>query len=282
MDFKLIKTYHKPYRIFSEDYVINIGNVSPVQLNQQNINWLNENMTYCFSGSDKFYQMNSEWSIWYDFINNNIVQDDSIVTFQHYSKILDLNSVNEMPYHDITQIEDTNGEKYRQCKSLDDFGYNKVDDLFSKYDIVVGNQYPCNICLSIKANMNISLNSVLDQYRNIIYNFDDNIFTVKRLEDYCNSKYQYWRGGPILTTAINHKKLLDFTIKFEHAFLDSKDYQNQSIYKNRDGRGNGYIGEMVMGFAIYCLVDEYKKHNKKIGYCRLFTDSSVIFGNTQK
>lgn len=74
--------------------------------------------------------------------------------------------------------------------------------------------------------------------------------------------------------------MLDFTLRFEHAFLDSKPYASQAIYKDKDGRGNGYIGEMVAGFAIFCLVESMREAGKHVGFCRLLTDANVIYGNT--
>lgn len=188
----------------------------------------------------------------------------------------------DVPYHDFTQIEDKNGEKYKNAVSLDEFGYGKIDEYFEKYDLIVGNQYPCNIKMSIKSNMNIELTDVIAQYSNILINFNDPLFTVDRLHEYLTLPYQYWRGGPLITEYAALKRILDFTIKFEHAFLDSKSYSTQEIYKNKDGRGNGYLGEMVMGFAIYCYVEACKHQNKRVGYCRLLTDANVIFGNTKQ
>lgn len=121
---------------------------------------------------------------------------------------------------------------------------------------------------------------VLHQFINILDNYNDNIFTKKYFIEYCNSPYQYWRGGPIIDSFKQIKKISNFVIKFEHSFLDSKSFSDQSIYKNKDGRGGGYLGELIFGFAIYCIIEEYKKQGKYIGYCRLLTDSNVIFGNT--
>lgn len=74
--------------------------------------------------------------------------------------------------------------------------------------------------------------------------------------------------------------MLDFTLRFQHAFLDSKPYASQAIYKDKDGRGNSYIGEMVAGFAIFCLVESMREAGKRVGFCRLLTDANVIYGNT--
>lgn len=38
--FKLIKLYHKPYRLFNEPYVINIGNCSAVKSDVNIKKWL--------------------------------------------------------------------------------------------------------------------------------------------------------------------------------------------------------------------------------------------------
>ena len=281
MNFKLIKFYHKPYRLFTDDYVLNIGTITPVQKNETNASWVKNNVSWYFESNEIFDKMNSEFSPWHKFASSNFLADDTVVSFQHYSKVLDLTSIKTVPYHDLTQHEDQNGEKYRQCKSLDEFGYNKLNELFLSYDIIVGNQYPCSIYASIRAGLSLDISDVLNQFRNIVVNLNDKMFTLDRLVAYCKSGYQYWRGGPVITTLYNYKRLLDFTIKFEHAFLDSKDYINQTIYNNKDGRGGGYLGEMIMGFAIYCLIDEFKINNKRIGYCKLLTDSNVIFGNTR-
>ena len=282
--FKLIKIYHKPYRIFNESYVINIGNFTAVKTDNDIKQWLQCHMHKCIDcNKTPFNIMNSEWPIIDTYINQcNENELDSYYSFQHYSKILDLNSIKDIPYHDFTQDEDKNGKKYKLCKSLDEFGYGKIDDFLNKYDVIVGNQYPCNIIASIRSNLNIDYKQVLTEFINILDNYNDEIFTTKHFIDYCKLKYQYWRGGPIIDTLKQIKKISNFTIKFEHSFLDSKSFANQHIYKNKDGRGNGYLGEMVFGFAIYCMIEEYKRQNKKIGYCRMYTDADVIFGNTQR
>lgn len=281
---KLIKIYHKPYRLFNEQYVFNIGNCSAVKSDANIKKWLYQNMHMCIElDKTPFNIMNSEWSIIDEFINTyNEDDENTLYTFQHYSKILDLTTIRNIPYHDFTQTEDTNGKKYAVCQSLDEFGYANINEYLHKYDVIVGNQYPCNIIASIKSNLNIDCFEVLKQFINILNNYNDDIFTVAYFNEYCKQRYQYWRGGPIIDSFKQLKKISNFVIKFEHSFLDSKSFADQSIYKNKDGRGGGYLGELIFGFAIYCLLEEYKKQNKKIGYCRLLTDSNVIYGNTQK
>lgn len=290
MTFKLIKTYHKPYRIFHDPYVINIGNVSPTIPNIENVKWLRENMDFCpITEKTAFNSSNSEWTIWSTFVDkySNLIGidgDTHYISFQHYSKILDLNTVSDQPYHDYTHDEDQAGSKYRDSVSLDEFGYNKINEYLQKYDVIVGNQYPCNILNSIHANMKLNYNDVIQQYLIILKNYNDPLFTPERLLEYCSCKYQYWRGGPLIAPIDIHKRLLDFTVKFEHSFIDSKMFtgkDNEIIFKNNDGRSVGYLGEMVIGFAIYCYIDECLKYGKKIGYSRLYTDANVIFGNTK-
>ena len=284
MKFKLIKIYHKPYRLFTEDYVFNLGNTNCVKKNEDNIKWLNENMNCCPTfDHTHFNVMNSEWTPIYEFLNSkeSASFNDYFLTFQHYSKVLDLKTISDVPYHDMTQTEDKAGEKYQSAKTLDEFGYNDIDSYLLNYDVIVGNQYPCNIQLSIRSNMKLNINEVLHQYFSILHNFNDPLFTKEQFVKYCQLSYQYWRGGPIICPFSIHKRLIDFTIAFEHAFLDSKLYDQGELYKNNDGRGNGYLGEMIIGFAIYCYIEECKRLGKKVGYCHLYTDSNVIFGNSQ-
>lgn len=65
MNFKLIKTYHKPYKVFSDPYVLNLGNLAGVKNCEENAEWLKNNMDYCVSiDNSVFSRMNSEFSVW--------------------------------------------------------------------------------------------------------------------------------------------------------------------------------------------------------------------------
>ena len=286
MTFKLIKTYHKPYRIFHDPYVINIGNLYPAVRNDDNIKWLTDNMDVCPTVEPTPFNMgNSEWSVWESFIKTYDVDSSSdrhLMSFQHYSKVLDLNTIRDTPYNEYTQTEDSRGELYRNATTLDVFGYDRmIDELFEKYDVIVGNQYPCNIITSIRSNMLIEYSEVAAQYLNILYNYGDPLFTVQRFIEYCKQPYQYWRGGPLIDDCSTFRRLFDFTLRFEHSFLDSKRFSDDSIYRLKDKRGNSYIGEMIIGFAIYCYIDECKRLGKRIGYGQMHTDAQVIYGNTK-
>ena len=210
------------------------------------------------------------------------IDNDTFLSFQHYSKVLDLTSIRDTPYNDIPDTENNLGEKYRAATSLDEFGYGDIDKYLDSYPVIVGNQYPCMVYQSIKSKLKIPVEEVLRQFRNILINFNNSLFSVHMFDKYCNSNYQYWRGGPLIAKNSVFKKLLSFTIDFEHAFLDNKSYSDSSIYVLKDRRENGYIGEIIMGFAIYCYIEDCKKQGKKIGYCRLLTDSNVVYGSTRR
>lgn len=210
-------------------------------------------------------------------------REQDLVSFQHYSKVMDLNTVRAEPWHDTAQTEDANGQAYRDAASLEEFGYSKAQlaDILSKFDIVVGNQYPCNIAQSMHADLTLDLNDVVSQFNCILENFEDGLFTAERFKRQRRAFYQYWRGGPVICSLADHRRMLDFTLRFEHAFLDSKPYASQAIYMNKDGRGNGYVGEIVVGFAIFCLVESMREAGKRVGFCRLLTDADAVFGNTR-
>lgn len=283
-NFKLVRTYHKPYRLFKDDFVINIGNMLPLFKDKTAEKWLKTNMDACYSSVSVEERMCSEFPTWKHFLDDKIVNDSDYVSLQHYSKILDLTSIRDFPYNDTTQAEDKLGEKFAKCSSLTEFGYTKenIESLLNKYDIIVGNHYPCNVTLSIRANMTEDCHSVLMSYANIITAINSKIFNIHRFKEYVQSTYQYWRGGPLITTVQDYKMILNFSFALLYAFIFSRPYLSQDMFKNKDGRGVGYLMEMIVGFAIYCYIENAKENNKKIGYCRLLTDSAVIFGNTQK
>ena len=279
--FKLIRTYHKEYKIFSDPYVLNVGNIWSAARKKQDVDWLLINMNFCpILEPTVFNSMNAEWSIWNYVSRFYNIDNDTFLSFQHYSKVLDLTSIRDTPYNDIPDTENNLGEKYRAATSLDEFGYGDIDKYLDSYPVIVGNQYPCMVYQSIKSKLKIPVEEVLKQFRNILINFNNSLFSVHMFDKYCNSNYQYWRGGPLIAKNSVFKKLLSFTIDFEHAFLDNKSYSDSSIYVLKDRRGNGYIGEIIMGFAIYCYIEDCKKQGKKIGYCRLLTDSNVVYSST--
>lgn len=108
--------------------------------------------------------------------------------------------------------------------------------MLSRFDIVVGNQYPCSIAQSMHANLTLDLNDAFSQFNCILENFEDGLFTSERFKRQRRAFYQYWIGGPVICSLAG-RRMLDFTLRFEHAFLDSKPYASQAIYMNKDGRG---------------------------------------------
>ena len=101
-NFKLVRTYHKPYRLFKDDFVINIGNMLPLFKDKTAEKWLKTNMDTCYSSVSVEERMCSEFPIWKHFLDDTIVNDSDYVSLQHYSKILDLTSISDVPYTDTT------------------------------------------------------------------------------------------------------------------------------------------------------------------------------------
>lgn len=225
-NFKLVRTYHKPYRLFNEDFIINIGNMLPIFKDKTAEEWLKTNMDACYTSVNVEEQRCSEFPTWKHFLDDKIVNDSDYVSLQHYSKILDLTSIRDFPYNDTTQAEDKLGEKFAKCSSLTEFGYTKknIESLLNKYDIIVGNHYPCNVTLSIRANMTEDCQSVLMSYANIIAAINSKIFTIHRFKEYVQATYQYWRGGPLITTVQDYKMILNFSFALLYAFIFSRPY----------------------------------------------------------
>lgn len=282
-NFKLIRTYHKPYRIFKEKYIVNIGNINPIVKNHDNITWLKNNMDKCYDISDKD-SCYCEFIIWKTFLDSDIQDIDSYISLQHYSKILDLNSIQTIPYKDNIETEDKNGIKFSNCTTLSEFGYTNenIKNILNNYDLVVGNQYPCNIILSIKNCIKENYEDVLKVFAKIIHRDGYEIFNLENLQKYLTEKYQYWRGGPLITTTQNFKYILDFSFKIINAFILDRNIKDSTYFGNNDIRGPGYLFEIILGFAIYCLIEDFKTKNKRIGYCRLLTDSSVVYSYNNK
>lgn len=143
--FRLVKVYHKPYKnVFKEPNVFNLGNLNCIAPKPENKAWLQQHMDMCLAGDgSKFSMMNSEWTVIHQLLHSPVFCDgreQDLVSFQHYSKVMDLNTARAEPWHDTTQTEDANGQAYRDAASLEEFGYSKAQlaDILSKFDIVVG------------------------------------------------------------------------------------------------------------------------------------------------
>lgn len=288
--FTLVKVYHKPYRLFRDPYVVNVGNLNSARPDADSRAWLESSMDFCCASSSRFDMMNSEWPTYQRLLHNLEFcagREGQLVSLQHYSKVMDLNTLRDEPWRDTTQMEDARGQMCTDAKSMDEFGYGDVETAMRGCSVVVGNQYPCSVVQSMSANLAVETKDAVMEFATIAENFASeqfagSVYTADRFIEYVNSKIQYWRGGPVICTLEEMRSLLDYTIAFQHAFLDSKRWLSQEIFKNKDLRGVGYVGEMVMGFALHCLVESKRAAGEKVGFCQMHTDAAVTYGVCKK
>lgn len=105
--FRLVKVYHKPYKnVFKEPNIFNLGNLNSAMPKSESKAWLQQHMDICLDGDgSKFSSMNGEWSVIHQLLHLPAFCDgreQDLVSFQHYSKVMDLNMVRAEPWHDTT------------------------------------------------------------------------------------------------------------------------------------------------------------------------------------
>ena len=92
MKFKMVRIYHKPYKIFKNDLVVNVGQLTMLIKNEMNEQWLKSNMDLCIESDDAG---DCEFGIYKKIVDKNILNMDAddYICCQAYSKMLDITDI---------------------------------------------------------------------------------------------------------------------------------------------------------------------------------------------
>lgn len=279
MKFKCFKLYYKQYRIFKNPYVVNVGTYPSLVDENKDLEWIKANTDIVIENKDPRC---NEFLIIYEITQNFAkygVNDNDLIMFQAYSKVMDLNRLSCAPYKDLCQKENINGEKYYQnAEDLSIFGYNDntINYILNNFDCIGPTQYPCSFNTAITGHLSID-GKYKQQY---IYElcqllnkkFNGTIFNINNVKNYLKCGYQYWRGNGVFR-ALHWKYILEVTKYF---YDNTSEELNKQMYDTDNSpisRRRGLFLELAVGFGIYCIMT---LNFRKI-YAPLYTDNTVTF-----